>query len=146
MMGKMGFDIVVDHLSPNDLKSAQLAVSDYNGFKDVVWHGDVFRLASPWEKPVASVMYVSEKKDKAVMFNYLVSNRFDFNFTFEPIKLKGLDTNKKYSVKELNLYPETKTSLDEKAVYSGDFLMSIGYNPDITLSRKSVVLEIKEVK
>ena len=146
MMGKMGFDIVVDHLSPNDLKSAQLAVSDYNSFKEVVWHGDVFRLASPWEKPVASLMYVSEKKDKAVMFNYLVSNRFDFNFTFEPIKLKGLDANKKYSVKELNLYPETQTSLDEKAVYSGDFLMSIGYNPDITLSRKSVVLEIKEVK
>jgi alpha-galactosidase len=91
-------------------------------------------------------MYVNEKQEKAVMFNYLVSNRFEFNFTFEPIKLKGLNPNKKYKIRELNLYPETKTSLDEAAVFTGDFLMSVGYNPDINLKRTSVVLEIMEVK
>ncbi len=146
MMGKMGFDIVVDHLTPNDLTSAQKAISDYNSFKDVVWQGDLYRLSNPWEQPMASLMYVNEKQDKAVMFNYLVSNRFEFSFTFEPIKMHGLDPNKKYKIRELNLYPETKTSLDETAVFSGDFLMSVGYNPDITLNRKSVVLEILEVK
>jgi alpha-galactosidase len=146
MMGKMGFDIVVDHLSPNDLASAQKAISDYNSFKDVVWQGDLYRLSNPWTQPVASVMYVNEKQDKAVMFNYLVSNRFEFNFTLEPIKLNGLNPNKKYKIRELNLYPETKTSLDETAIFTGDFLMSVGYNPDITLNRKSVVLEILETK
>ncbi len=146
MMGKMGFDIVVDKLTPNDLISAQKAISDYNSFKDVVWQGDLFRLSNPWDKPVASLMYVNEKQDKAVMFNYLVSNRFEFNFAFEPIKLKGLDPNKKYKIKELNLYPETKTSLDEVATFTGDFLMSVGYNPDITLNRKSVILEITTIK
>lgn len=146
MMGKMGFDIVVDHLSPNDLTSAQKAIADYNSFKDVVWQGDLYRLSNPWEQPVASLMYVNGKQDKAVMFNYLVSNRFEFNFTFEPIKMYGLDPNKKYKIRELNLYPETKTSLDETAVFTGDFLMSVGYNPDITLTRKSVVLEILETK
>lgn len=145
MMGKMGFDIVVDHLSPNDLASAQKAIIDYNAIKEVVWHGDLYRLSNPWEQPVASVMYVNEKQDKAVMFNYLVSNRFDFIYTIEPIQLRGLDPNKKYRVRELNVYPETKTSLDETAVYSGDFLMSVGYNPDVTLRRTSVVLEITQV-
>lgn len=145
MMGKMGFDIVVDHLSPNDLASAQKAITDYNAIKEVVWHGDLYRLSNPWEQPVASVMYVNEKQDKAVMFNYLVSNRFDFIYTVEPIQLRGLDPNKKYRVRELNVYPETKTSLDETAVYSGDFLMSVGYNPDVTLRRTSVVLEITQV-
>jgi alpha-galactosidase len=146
MMGKMGFDIVVDKLTPNDLASAQKAISDYNSFKNVVWQGDLFRLTNPWEHPVASLMYANEKQDKAVMFNYLVSNRFEFNYTFEPIKMKGLSPNKKYKIRELNLYPETKTSLDEAAVFTGDFLMSVGYNPDITLKRTSVVLEITEVK
>jgi alpha-galactosidase len=146
MMGKMGFDIVVDQLSPNDLALAQKAITDYNSIKDVVWQGDLYRLSNPWEHPVASSLYVSEKKDKAVMFNYLVSNRFEFTYTFEPILLKGLDANKKYRVKELNLYPETKTSLDETAVFSGDFLQTVGYNPDISLRRTSVVLEILEVK
>jgi hypothetical protein len=41
------------------------------------------------------------------------------------------------------MYPETKTSLYEAAVFTGDFLMSMGYNPDITLNWKSVVLEIR---
>ena len=142
MMGKMGFDIVVDHLSKDDLLSAQTAISDYNSIKDVVWHGDLYRLSNPWEQPIASLMYVSEKKDRAVMFNYLVSNRFEFSFTFDPIKMSGLDPAKKYKVRELNLYPGTKTSLNEAQTFSGDFLMSVGYNPDITLKRTSVVLEI----
>ena len=142
MMGKMGFDIVVDHLSKDDLLSAQTAISDYNSIKDVVWHGDLYRLSNPWEQPIASLMYVSEKKDRAVMFNYLVSNRFEFSFTFDPIKMSGLDPAKKYKVRELNLYPGTKTSLNEAQTFSGDFLMSVGYNPDITLKRTSVVLEV----
>ena len=146
MMGKMGFDIVVDKLSPNDLASAQNAVKDYNAIKDVVWQGDLYRLSNPWEKPISALMYVNESKSRAVMFNYLVSNRFEFSFTFEPLKLKGLDAAKKYRIKELNLYPETKTTLDETAVYSGDFLINVGFNPDITSKRKSVVLEISEVK
>ena len=146
MMGKMGFDIVVDKLSPNDLASAQNAVKDYNAIKDVVWQGDLYRLSNPWEKPISALMYVNESKSRAVMFNYLVSNRFEFSFSFEPLKLKGLDAAKKYRIKELNLYPETKTTLDETAVYSGDFLINVGFNPDITSKRKSVVLEISEVK
>jgi alpha-galactosidase len=145
MMGKMGFDVDVEHLKENDFISAQKAVADYNSFKEVVWHGDLYRLSNPWEQPVASLMYVDEKQDKAIMFNYLVSNRFEFSFTFEPFKLKGLDPNKKYKIRELNLYPATKTTLNEAAIFSGDFLMSVGYNPDITLNRKSVVLEIKAV-
>jgi alpha-galactosidase len=146
MMGKMGFDIVVDHLNAKDLAAAQQAVADYNSFKEVVWRGDLYRLSNPWEQPVASLLYVNDAKDKAVLFNYLVSNRFEFNFTFDPIKLKGLDPAKKYKIRELNLYPDTKTSLDETAVFTGDFLMSVGYNPDVNLNRKSVVLEITAVK
>ncbi len=142
MMGKLGFDVAVDKLPAKDLKSAQNAVATYNGFKDIVWHGDLYRLQNPHENPVASLMYLNEAKTHAVMFNYLVSNRFDFTYSPTPIRLKGLDPTKKYKIKEVNLYPETKTTLNESAEYSGDFLMSVGFNPDINLGRKSVVIEI----
>lgn len=142
MMGKMGFDIVVDHLSPEDLQSAQQALSDYHRINEVVWHGDLYRLVNPWEQPFASLMFVDEQKDKAVMFNYLTTNRYDGLYTVSPVRLGGLDPGKKYRIKELNLYPGTRTSLDESAVYSGDFLMSVGYNPDLSLRRRSVVLEV----
>ena len=142
MMGKLGFDVPADKLAPNDLKSAQTAVAAYNGFKDLVWHGDLFRLSNPHENALASLMFVDGEKNRAVMFNYSVSNRFEFTFTPTPIRLKGLDPNKKYKIKEVNLYPGTKTTLNETTVYSGDFLMSVGFNPDVNLGRKSVVIEI----
>jgi alpha-galactosidase len=38
-----------------------------------------------------------------------------------------------------------ETALTEK-VFTGDFLMKVGFNPNVTLKRTSVVLEINEVK
>ncbi|MBK7608892.1 MAG: alpha-galactosidase [Saprospiraceae bacterium] len=146
MMGKLGFDIVVDKLSENDLKSAQQAISDYNNIKAIVNYGDLYRMVNPFEADYASLMFVDDTKSRAVMFNYLTTNRYDYNYTVEPIKLKGLDANKRYRIKELNLYPGTRSMIEESVTYSGDFLMSIGFNPNISLRRKSVVLEINEVK
>jgi len=62
---------------------------------------------------------------------------------FHPIHLKGLEVSKKYKLTELNLYPETKTIIDENKIYSGDFLMNIGFNPEVNARRTSVVLKIQ---
>ena len=58
----------------------------------------------------------------------------------------GLDSNKKYSVKEINVYPGADSTLKIDVVLSGDFLMKAGYNPDVNLKRTSVILEVTEVK
>ena len=91
-------------------------------------------------------MYVAKNKSEAVMFNYLSSNRFMEKITREPIKMKGLDIDKKYKIKEINLFPNTKSTLDDSIIYSGNFLMNVGLNPDINLKRTSVILLIAEVK
>lgn len=145
MMGKMGFDIVVDRLSENDLKFCQQAVGTYNQLKDIIWHGDQYRLVDPKSNDFASLMYVDSLKQKAVVFNYLVNNRFDIRSVF-PVKLKGLNPNRKYRVQEVNLYPGTQSALDFQKVLSGDFLMRVGYNPRVDGSRQSVVLLIEEAK
>jgi alpha-galactosidase len=49
-------------------------------------------------------------------------------------------------VKEINLYPGTESSLQSTSVYSGNFLMTVGINPDVDLERASVLLEVNEVK
>lgn len=145
-MGKLGFDIVAGKLSENDLAFCQQAIKNYNVFKNIVWHGDQYRLASPYENPVASVMYVNEGKSDAIMFTYLHSYRVMNTATERPVKLNGLDPLKKYKVTELNLYPGTRSTLDESIVYTGDFLMNAGINPDVNLRRTSVVLQISEAK
>lgn len=142
MMGKMGYDIVVSHLSENDLKFSQQALKVYDSLKELVWRGDLYRLASPYENAHASSMFVNEAKTKAVMFNYVVTNRFDATYTPTPIRLTGLDTTKNYRIKEINLYPGASSTLNTSNVFSGDFLIKNGYNPDLNSQRSSVVLEI----
>jgi alpha-galactosidase len=145
MMGKLGFDIVVSKLPANDLKYCQDAIQTYNKVKDVIWQGDQYRLTDPLTGSVASVLYMDEQKKNGVMFNYLVNNRYDEGSKL-PVLLKGLDPSKKYKLEEVNLYPGTKTSLDVSKVYSGEFLMTVGFNPDVKASRSSVVLTVKAIE
>lgn len=48
-------------------------------------------------------MYVDKAKSKSVLFAYDIHPRFGEK-TF-PVKLQGLDPNKKYKVQEINLMP-----------------------------------------
>lgn len=145
MMGKLGFDIVVSKLNEKGLAFCQDALKNYDGLKDVIWHGDQYRLQSPWDNDAASIMYVNEAQSKAVVYNYLVNNRYDKG-TKTPIRFKGLNPQKKYSVKEINVYPGTKSVLPAGEVYSGDFLMNIGINPQVSAYHTSVVLQLDEVR
>lgn len=144
-MGKLGFDIVASELEEKELLFCKKAIGNYHSFKDVVWHGDLFRLMNPYQNESAALMYVKEDKSKAIVFNYLVNNRVSFHTNIEPVRLDGLDATKQYRVKELNLYPGSTSSIDAARIYSGDFLMKIGINPNINLRRTSVVLELTEV-
>ncbi|MEQ9437581.1 MAG: alpha-galactosidase [Cyclobacteriaceae bacterium] len=142
MMGKLGFDIVVDELAANDLKFCQEAIDHYNAVKDIIWQGDQYRLTNPTEASVASMMYVDEAKSSGVIFNYLVNYRYQAG-SHVPIRLKGLDAEKQYRIREINLYPGTQSTIDAEKTYSGDFLMNIGFNPDVRANRTSVVLQIE---
>jgi alpha-galactosidase len=145
-MGKLGFDIVAAHLNESDLQFCKEAVANYHRFKEVVWHGDLYRLSNPHESEVASLMYVDQNKGRAIVFNYLVNNRQRLHTAQQPLKLNGLDPDKSYRVTEINSYPGTTSPVDSSKIYSGDFLMKAGVNPMINLQRTSVVLEVKEIK
>ncbi|WP_346239142.1 alpha-galactosidase [Niabella insulamsoli] len=144
MMGKLGFDIVVKDLSKSDLLYCQSAIRHYNKFKDIVWFGTQYRLSNPTEADVASMAYINNTKTKGVIFNYLVNNRYGAGSIY-PIRLKGLDRQKKYKITEICLYPETRSAIDEEKVYTGDFLMNIGFNPMINAQRSSVILSIEQI-
>jgi alpha-galactosidase len=145
-MGKLGFDIVAGKLDGNDKIFCKQAVENYNSFKDIVWHGDMFRLVNPHENDIAALLYVNKDKSKAIMFNYLVNNRYAITATERPVIMKGLDPLKKYKIKEINLYPEMSSTIKVEEYFTGDYLMKVGFNPNVTLKRTSVLLEIEEAK
>jgi alpha-galactosidase len=73
------------------------------------------------------VMYVNEAKSKAVLYNYhLNTRRQDI---FNRVKLQGLDASKKYRLREINLFPGTKSAQpDNEKVLTGEYLMNVGLN------------------
>ena len=144
-MGKLGYDIVVSHLNEKDLRFSQGAVSTYNSIKNVIWQGDLYRLVDPKKNDFAALMFNSKDKKRAVLFSYLVGNRNGAGSEV-PFRLQGLDPAKKYKVKELNIYPDTKTSIKEDQTYSGDYLMTSGFNPVVNARRASVILEFSVVE
>jgi alpha-galactosidase len=145
MMGKMGFDIVISKLAPNDLAFCQNAVKTYDSLKQVIWHGDQYRLTDPTQDDIASVLYMNDRQSSGVLFNYLVDNRYDQG-SKRPIKLKGLDAAKRYRLREVNMYPGSSSTVNATKTYTGDFLMKVGFNPDVRSRRTSVVLLIDEVR
>jgi alpha-galactosidase len=142
MMGKLGFDIVVSQLGARDLEFCQNAIKTYNTVKPIIWQGEQYRLSDPVTSNIAAVLYLDSAKTSGVIFNYLVNNRYDVGSKL-PIRLKGLDPVKKYRITEVNLYPDTNSPIDGGKLYTGDFLMKIGFNPQLNTRRTSVVLKLQ---
>jgi alpha-galactosidase len=143
-MGKLGFDIVASELSADEMEFCKEAVSNYHSFKEVVWHGDLFRLVNPHQNDFSSLIFVDQEKSRAIVFNYLVNSRYMITATEEPVRLEGLDPMKRYRINEINLFPGSRSRFKGDQVFSGDFLMKVGINPAINLRRSSVVLEVTE--
>jgi len=144
MMGKLGFDINVKELKEKELKYTQDAVNNYKRLSPVIWHGDMYRIISPYEDSRAVLMYVNESKSKAVLFSYTLHPLYDPQYNL--VRFQGLDANKTYKVEEINLMPEAKKTLEESGEsFTGDFLMKVGLRVSSSKVESSVVLEITEV-
>jgi alpha-galactosidase len=141
-MCKLGFDIDLKTMSADDYKYTQGAVANWRRLQDVILNGEQYRLVSPYESNHMAVNYVSQDKQKAVVFAYDLHPRFS-----EPllnVHLQGLDPNKTYTVKEINLMPGKKSELDcDGQQYTGDFLMKVGLNILTANSGTSHVLELE---
>ena len=75
-MCKLGFDIDMASLSPDDYKLCQVAVANYKRLKPVILDGDMYRLVSPYECNHAAVSYVAKDRKRAVVFAYDLHPRY----------------------------------------------------------------------
>lgn len=141
MMGKLGFDIKLADMNKEEETFCHNAVANYNRLKPVVLEGDMFRLVSPYSGNHTSTMYVDKDQKKAVVFAFDIHPRFAEKTG--AVCLQGLDANKMYRVKEINLMPGSRSSLSGNGeVFSGEFLMNVGLNLFTTQQLKSRVIEL----
>ena len=124
-MCKLGFDLGLHKLNGEELEYCRQAIQNWNRLKPVILDGQQYRLVSPYESNHMAVNYVNADQTQAVLFAYDVYPRFKEKLF--PVKLQGLDPNKRYLVKEINLMPGTQSEKEfHGKVFSGDYLMKVG--------------------
>lgn len=140
-MCKLGFDIGLQDLTAEELEYCQQAVANWKRLQPAVMDGDQYRLVSPYETNHAAVEYVDKARNMAVLFAYNLAPRY--NEKLSAVKLRGLDPEKKYLVKEINLMPGTESHLGcNGKTFTGDYLMKVGLNVFKWQHNTSTVVEL----
>lgn len=152
MSGRLGMEIQPKNMTDEEKDLCRKAIADYKKIRPVVQLGNIYRLISPYDKlGVASLMYISDVKDKAV-FYWWKTEHF-VNQHLPRVTMAGLDPEKKYKVMELNRIDNVPLEFEGK-VFSGAYLMANGleipYNHKVDYHKQndysSRVLYLEEVK
>ena len=141
MMCKLGFDIKLEDMNQNEHLYCDLAVKNYNRLKPVILEGDMYRLVSPYGSNHTSSMFVGKDKKTAAVFAFDIHPRYAEKTL--PVRLQGLDADKMYRVKEINMMPGSGSSLKgNDQVFSGEYLMNVGLDLFTTQQLNSRLIEI----
>ena len=139
MSGRLGMEIQPKNMTDEEKELCRKAIAEYKQIRPVVQFGDIYRLVSPYDrKGLASMMYVSEQKDRAV-FYWWKTESFQ-NEHLPRVRMAGLDPNGIYKVHELNRI-DLRPLDCEGISYSGAYLMGHGlempYRNDVEWNKKN---------
>ena len=124
MSGRLGMEIQPKNMTDEEKDLCRKAIAEYKQIRPIIQFGDLYRLVSPYDhKGLASMMYTTEKKDKAVFF-WWKTESFQ-NEHLPRVRMAGLDPNRLYKVHELNRVDQRPLDCEGKS-YSGAYLMSHG--------------------
>jgi len=147
MSGRLGMELQPAHMTDEERLQCTTAFRDYKELRELIQLGNLYRLVSPYEplsvvekQQVASLMYVNDAKDQAVLFAYGLSSFM--KQSSRRIRLAGLDPDRTYTLIERNVRVAwhndrnawgegTPCELNGKS-FTGAYLMSVGL--DIPLS------------
>ena len=126
--GRLGLELQPKYFTEQDRNTVDRCIASYKNYRDLVFGGDLYRLASPYDGSYYGLMYVSPDKRRAVVFTYCIH--------FEPrtvggkvFRLQGLDPTLSYSVVEQNV--DNSCWWGNNSTFTGDFLMNGGFNPTL---------------
>lgn len=124
MSGRLGMEIQPKNMTEQEKDICRKAIADYKRIRPIVQFGDIYRLVSPYDnRGFASLMYVTENKDKAVAYWWKIANFYDEHFP--RLRFAGLDPERSYRVTELNRLDISPLAYEGKS-FTGRFLMESG--------------------
>ncbi len=125
MMGNLGYELDLRRLGEEDRATIRQQIAFYQQWRDVICFGDLYRLKHPSKQQDAAFLYVSEKRDRAIVTYIQIMARA--NPALKRLRLQGLATNETYSV---TLHGTEQTGVFALSpltlVMNGDELMQYG--------------------
>lgn len=125
MSGRLGMEMQPKTFTPEEREYAKKTIEEYKNIRPIVQQGEIYRLVSPYDrKGVASLMFCTPEKDKAVFFAYKTEHFV--NQTLPRIRPAGLDPKRNYRITELSRKGRP-LQMEGKSI-SGALLMSQGFD------------------
>lgn len=152
MSGRLGMEIQPKNMTEEEKALCKNAIAEYKKIRPVVQLGDIYRLLSPYDNQgVASLMYVSPEKNKAVFYWWKLEQFC--NQHLPRVKMAGLSPEKLYKIHELNRIDNIPLKFEDQ-VFTGEYLMANGleipYKHTVDYNKQtdytSRVLYLEEVK
>ena len=138
--GRLGMELQPKTLTERERALADRCIRSYKQYRDLVFTGDVYRLASPYEGDYYALMYVSPDRRRAVVFTYCTKYQ-NRAVGAHPFRMDGLDPARNYKVTELNV--DRSCWWGSGQMHAGDFLMNGGFNPVLLKTFDSAVFYLE---
>ena len=133
LAGTFGYELDVTKLTEEEKEQIKIQTAYYHKLNDLVREGDYYRLASYWQNGTHDCFQVcSPDRRKSLVFYVQVKNPVSFPYQLSrQIRLRGLNEDALYVVKELDLTKEDESDDQQggKAL-NGGVLMNGGLNFD----------------
>ena len=126
--GRLGMELQPKKMTEQERAFARRAIASYKEYRDVVFNGDLYRIASPYDDDgYYALMYVSKDKRRAVVFAYCI--KYQSRSLTPKFRLRGLDAGTSYKLTELNV--DKSKFWGNGRTFGGDFLIQQGINPNL---------------
>ena len=134
MMGSLGIGGNLNNWSKTEMGLAKEKIRQYKKIREIIQHGEQYRLLPTWKGNLVAVEYVNKDKNLVVLFVFLHSQQFGEKLP--QVKLKGLISDSLYQYQDGN----------EKVILSGKALKEIGVKVDLKgdFDSKLIILEKKK--
>ena len=116
MAGTFGYELDLNHLSPEDLALIPGQCARFHAVHHLVDNGDLHRLTSPFEDEVT--VWINVAKDKSQFLLTAVQPYVIFNSRRYRIRLRGLEASALYRC-------------EDGTAYTGEFLMKFGWTAPV---------------
>ena len=125
LSGMYGIDLALDNATPSEKAMLKKSIEIYsNSLRELVMNGDLYRLVSPYESPLAALSYVAPQKDKAVVYLYQVNDG-----KVDTVKPEGLDPDAVYTLSEINVADPASNRFSQASMTGREWMEKGVANP-----------------